>query len=71
MKIDSMPDCRKTCDVFMNALEMAEQIKTLQVENEKLKKAIAETLEDNAHLADGDICALIKLKTVMQDKESE
>ena len=45
------------------------QIKALQVENEKLKKAIAETLEDNAHLADGDICTLIKLKTVMQDKE--
>ena len=64
-----MPYCRKTCNVFKNTLEMTEQIKALRVENEKLKKAIAETLEDNAHLADGDDCTLIKLKIAMQDKE--
>ena len=31
-------------------------------ENQTLKQAIRETLEENAHLADGEVCTLIKLK---------
>ena len=37
-------------------------------ENEKLKKAIRETIEDNLHLADGDDCTLIKLKRAINYK---
>lgn len=29
---------------------------------EKLETAIRETIEDNLHLADGEVCTLIKLK---------
>lgn len=31
----------------------------------RLRNAIAETLEENGYLADGDNCTLIKLKSVM------
>lgn len=31
----------------------------------RLRKAIAETLEENGHLSDGENCTLIKLKMVM------
>lgn len=34
----------------------------------RLRNAIKETLEENAHLADGDNCTLIKLKHAI-DKE--
>lgn len=47
----------------------AERIETLtlhlanvQHECDKLESAIRETLEENLHLADGDVCTLIKLK---------
>jgi hypothetical protein len=31
-------------------------------ESERLRKAILETIEENLHLADGEVCTLIKLK---------
>ena len=31
-------------------------------ENKRMREAIKETLEENAHLADGDVCTLFKLK---------
>ena len=31
-------------------------------ENEKLETAIRETIDENLHLADGEVCTLIKLK---------
>ena len=31
-------------------------------ENQTLKQAIRETLDENLHLADGEVCTLIKLK---------
>jgi hypothetical protein len=31
----------------------------------RLRQAISETLKENAHLADGDVCTLIKLKRAM------
>ena len=34
-------------------------------EIERLQTAIRETLTENAHLADGDVCTLIKLKRAM------
>ena len=46
----------------------------LATENETLRQAIRETLEENAHLADGDVCTLIKLKraaAVSNDKVSD
>ena len=37
-------------------------VSLLLEENEKLETAIRETIEDNLHLADGEVCTLIKLK---------
>lgn len=37
----------------------------LERERDRLRSAIEETLKDNAHLADGENCALIKLKRAM------
>ena len=37
----------------------------LERERNRLREAIEETLRDNAHLADGDNCTLIKLKRAM------
>ena len=37
----------------------------LERERNRLCEAIEETLRDNAHLADGDNCTLIKLKRAM------
>jgi hypothetical protein len=37
----------------------------LERERNRLRAAIEETLRDNAHLADGDNCTLIKLKRAM------
>ena len=34
----------------------------LKAQNRRMKTAIRETLTENAHLADGDVCTLIKLK---------
>ena len=34
-------------------------------EIERLQTAISETLTENAHLADGEVCTLIKLKRAM------
>lgn len=36
--------------------------KAALAEIQELRQAIKETLEENAHLADGDVCTLIKLK---------
>jgi hypothetical protein len=43
-------------------IKLVNQVTQLITENLRLKKAIRETLDDNAHLADGDVCTLIKLK---------
>ncbi|MDY0136384.1 MAG: DUF6378 domain-containing protein [Thiomicrospira sp.] len=49
------------------AIDSAVQvIKDLKKENLKLKQAIADTLEENRHLADGDNCTLIRLKRALQ-----
>ena len=41
----------------------------LQAENGRLKIAITETLEENGHLADGDVCTLFKLKQALKGGE--
>lgn len=41
---------------------LALHLDNVQSECEKLETAIRETIEDNLHLADGEICTLIKLK---------
>ena len=33
-----------------------------RIELLKLRKAITDTIDENGHLADGDVCTLIKLK---------
>jgi len=71
--IKSNPECRKDCDVYdqwqelelNNAILITENFK-LKAENERLRTAIEETLEENGHLADGDICTLIKLKQALK-----
>jgi hypothetical protein len=41
----------------------------LERERNRLRSAIEETLKDNAHLADGESCTLIKLKRAMSPNE--
>ncbi len=40
-------------------------------EIKKLRAAITETLDKNGHLADGEICTLIKLKRVVPNADKE
>ena len=47
--------------------EWAEICIKFQNERDEAIKAIRETLEENRHLADGDDCALRKLKAVVPD----
>lgn len=42
-----------------------QELEALRKENDRLRKAIDETLEENAYLADGDNCTLIKLKQAL------
>lgn len=41
----------------------------LLAEVDRLRAAIRETLDNNAHLADGDVCTLIALKRALPDWE--
>jgi hypothetical protein len=41
----------------------------LERERNRMRSAIEETLRDNAHLADGENCTLIKLKRAMSSNE--
>jgi hypothetical protein len=45
------------------------EIADLKAENERLKQAIKNTLEENGHLADGDVCALYELKQALKGGE--
>jgi len=38
-------------------------------ENERLRDAIRQTLDENEHLADGDVCTLIVIKRALPDWE--
>lgn len=59
-KMSSMKDVDMQ-RVFQRAATPNACIELLE-EIEKLETAIRETIEDNLHLADGDVCTLIKLK---------
>lgn len=59
-KISSMKDMDMQ-RAFQRAVTANACIELLE-ENEKLETAIRETIEDNLHLADGEVCTLIKLK---------
>ncbi len=50
-----------------NYMQMASLIKDLNEREEKLISAIEQTINENGHLADGDNCTLIGLKTVLSD----
>lgn len=45
--------------------EAAERLDDQDSRIKQLESAISEVLNDNAHLADGDVCTLIKLKRVI------
>ena len=47
------------------AKQADQRIASQQREIDELKSAIRETLKENANLADGDNCTLIKLKNVL------
>ncbi len=46
-------------------------IKKLLAERDHLRSGIKEVLTDNAHLADGEICTLIKLKRLVPEWDQE
>lgn len=45
--------------------EAAERLDEQDGRIKQLESAISETLNENAHLADGDVCTLIRLKRVI------
>lgn len=45
--------------------EFTRNAEDMQARINELEKTILETLDENGHLADGDVCTLIKLKRVM------
>jgi hypothetical protein len=58
-------DCKdKRAVTTVSAKLFAEHI--AKIHATKLEAAIIETLEENTHLADGDICTLIKLKRALE-----
>ena len=44
---------------------IAHTMRELEIEKNTLREAIAATLEENKHLADGDNCTLIRLKRAL------
>ena len=64
MSLKSKIRRRAICDkLSMNAME---RISDLELEVQVLRQAITETLDENGHLADGDICTLSKLKKAIE-----
>ena len=59
--LDQIVDERKKRIVIQSYL-----LKDRRIENERLRAAIKETLEENGHLADGDVCTLLKLKQALE-----
>jgi hypothetical protein len=49
--------------------ELRAELNRLRDEIDMLRTAISETINENGHLADGDVCTLIKLKRVMPETE--
>lgn len=54
--------CAGFCEA--NAFEI--EIRWLRRDNERLRAAIQQTLDENGHLADGDNCTLIMLKRALK-----
>ena len=59
--LDQIVDERKKRIVIQSYL-----LKDRRIENERLRAAIKETLEENGHLADGAVCTLLKLKQALK-----
>lgn len=66
-----MDDIVKRLNIKAGVIEMGEKIawgsdtalmREAAIKIESLQTAIKETIDENLHLADGDICTLIKLK---------
>jgi FtsZ-binding cell division protein ZapB len=63
---ERIADLEKKLKNAWNVVESGQEIHDknvkLEQENTKLRTAISKTLEENGHLADGDVCTLIELK---------
>lgn len=46
-------------------------VREMELEIDRLRAAIQQTLDENGHLADGDNCTLIVLKRALPDYEKE
>jgi len=47
---------------------MRRHAETLELESDRLRTAIQQTLDENGHLADGEICTLILLKQALNKR---
>jgi len=51
---------------YSRYLQASRRIEDDEREIDRLRAAIQQTLDENGHLADGDICTLIMLKRVLE-----
>lgn len=56
------PECQTEAEKTAYAFGWWKAMETLARENERLRAAIQRTLDENGHLADGDVCTLRVLK---------
>lgn len=64
---DSDRSAVTTTSACLFAMEVsADAMRDLRDQCAALREAIRLTLEENAHLADGDVCTLSRLKTALQ-----
>ena len=54
--------CARHCEAMAFEIELRQA----RAESERLREAIRLTLEENLHLADGDVCTLIRLKVALR-----
>lgn len=70
-KFFEFPEANRLVVTSVSANLFAQHIAT-QVEEraDKLREAICQTLDDNSHLADGEVCTLDKLKVALRETGS-
>ncbi len=62
----------QNCTLTLGTTELRALVETIEAGNatvERLRAAIVQTLDENKHLADGDNCALIRLKRAVSPIE--
>ena len=64
-QIDACPVCRVPWTNHIGIIGTCDTVQKLRALLRKYRRGISEVLRDNAHLADGEDCTLIKLKRLL------